>query len=97
MLLWNKWIYGKRLLCLQKAKEKCTIKEIDDIGPVSTDATQCDIMVIRDVHVFSVDKLETYNSCVKCCGRVDSEEDDEIGKCGKCGTIQLVEECKESN
>ena len=77
----------------------CTIKEIDDIGPLSTDVTekvQYDIRVIEGVHVFAVDKLEIYNSCVKCRGRVDLEEDDEIGQCGKCGTMQLVEECKET-
>ena len=81
---------------LSTAKEMCTIKEIDDIGPLSTDATQCDIRVIQGVHVFAVDKLEIYNSCVKCRGRVDLEEDDEMGQCGKCGTMQLVEECKET-
>ena len=81
---------------LSTAKEKCTIKEINDIGPLSTDATQCDVRVIQNVRVFAVDKLEIYNSCVKSSGKVDSEEDDGIGECAKCGTMQLVEECKES-
>ena len=86
--------YGSKRL--STAKENCTIKEIDDIGPLSTDATQCDIRVIQNVRVFAVDKLEMYNSCVKCRGKIDLENDDGIGECGKCGTMQLIEECNES-
>ena len=60
--------------------KKCSTKEIDDIGHLSTDATQCYIRMIQNLHIFAVDKLEMYNSCVKCRGKVDLEDDDGIGE-----------------
>jgi len=85
--------------CLSTSKEGCSIKEIDDIGKLSTNADdkmQLEIKLIKDVRVFAVDKFESYSSCVKCNGKVTMIDEDDIGECPKCGTMQKIEECKQT-
>ena len=52
-------------------------------------------MLVENVCVFAVDKLEKYSSCVQCSGKVMPVVDDnDIGECPKCGALHMLCECK---
>ena len=70
--------------------KNCSKEKIDDTGIVSSNIDEkikLEIKLIKEVHVFAVEKFESYSSCVKCNGKVTSVDDDSIGECSKYGTI----------
>ena len=46
------------------------------------------------VHVFAIEKLDSYYSCVKFNGKVIPTDDD-ISECPKCDTMQVTTECRD--
>ena len=72
-------------------KEDLWLEKIDKIGAVidsyADDEKPLEIQLIKDVHVFAIQKFDNYYSCVKCNGKVIPADDDDISECPKCGTL----------
>ena len=65
--------------CLTTPKQNCTIEEIDKVVTVSEDTPKkLQVSLVGNVHVFAVDKLGKYCSCVQCSGKVMPVVDDDI-------------------
>ena len=85
---------------LSTSKEECIIKKIDDIGSVEENSENEDDGLIigmrkEDVRVIGVDRIDRYDSCLKCGDRVKvDEEDDAFCQCEKCEMVQDKNECK---
>ena len=82
--------------CLTTPKQNCSIEEIDKVVTVTKDTPKkLQVLLVENVHVFAVDKLEKYSSCVQCSGKVmPVVDDDDIRECPKCGALQMLCECK---
>ena len=84
------------------SKENICIEEINVIGSLNDSYADgkmaLENWLIKDVHIFAVEKLNRYYSCVKCNGKVlsNDNDDDETSERPKCGTMQDTKECKQA-
>jgi len=75
--------------CLTTPKENCTIEQIVTVSEDTPRKLQ--VLLVENVRVFAVDKLEKYSSCVQCSGKVMAMVDDnDTGEC----VLQMLCECK---
>ena len=77
--------------CIEKIDESCAV-----IDSYADDEKPLEIQLIKGVHVFAIEKLDNYYSCVKCNGKVMPADDYEISECPKCGTMQVTTECRQA-
>ena len=71
-----------------------TIYHIDDLQDViEADTQQPMDQTLHGVQVIGVPSLEAYILCLKCKGKVQLQDDQELGTCTKCNMTQLVASC----
>jgi len=71
------------------------VTEIDDLDvdmTISTEAENVLPCVIENAKVIRVVSMVAYLQCIKCNGKIDS--DDDYYTCSRCGTAPCMEECE---
>ncbi len=87
---------GKKYLTTAKQNSLIEV-EGEDVGDVQEEknAEEGSSGEVDNVKVIGVERVDSYDGCLKCGGRVVKvEEDEEYGECTKCEMLQCREECK---